>query len=206
LAKLPQNGLTSWKNKLEKHNSSTPPFFLEQAATLVTECKQVEPPDAKEIENLVKCLRAYGEETVQYLLAALLLWLFGNLVFIPLANSLNWQTKGFVSLIFFVPFTILVAKTIPGLKKLVEAFSPFPARKYGSKKGLTYTDSIVLFRYAFYIILTVVFYLLYHSFLTNFHPSISGMVLILVLVWIFFLSLRILSILFPRFLEWLVQA
>ena len=165
----------------------------------------MEPPVEKEIENLVEYLRTYGAKTLQNLLAALLLWLFGNLVFIPLANSLNWQTRVFVSLIFFVAFTILVARTLPSLKKLVDAFSVFPARKYGLRKGLIYADSVVLFRHAFYMIIAVVFYLLYHPFLKSFHPSISGMVLIIVLVWIFFLSLRILSILSPKFLEWLVQ-
>jgi hypothetical protein len=163
----------------------------------------VEPPDEKEIENFVEYLRTYGAETVQNLLAALLLWLFGNLVFIPLAVSLNWQTRVFVSLIFFLAFTVLVARTLPGLKKLVDIFSVFPTRKYGLRKGLTFEDSVVLFRHVFYMIIAVVFYLLYHPFLTSFHPSISGIVLILVLIWIFFLSLRILSILFPKFLDWL---
>ena len=159
----------------------------------------------REIENLVEYLRTHGAKTTQNLLAALLLWLFGNLVFIPLANSLNWQTRVLVSLIFFVAFTILVARTLPGLKKLVDAFSAFPARKYGLKKGLTYKDSVVLFQHILYIIIAVVLYLLYCPFLTNFHPSISGIVLILVLIWVFFLSLRIFSVLFPRFLELFVQ-
>jgi len=94
-------------------------------------------------------------------------------------------------------------RALPGLKKLIEAFSVFPARKYGLKKGLTYEDSLVLFRHISYIISAVIFYLLYFPFLVNFHASVSGIVLILVLIWIFFLSLRIFFILFPRFLEWL---
>ena len=159
----------------------------------------------EEIENFVECLRTYGAKTVHNLLAAFLIWLFGNLVFIPLARSLNWQTRVFCSLIFFIAFTILVAGALPGLKKLVDAFSIFPARKYGIKKRLSYEDSLVLFRHVLYIIIAVVLYLLYSPFFTNFHPSISGIVLILVLIWIFFLSLKIFSILFPRFLEWLVQ-
>ena len=159
----------------------------------------------KEIENLVEYLRTYGAKTAHNLLAAFLIWLFGNLVFIPLASSLNWQTRVFCSLIFFIAFTLLLSRALPGLKKLIDAFSIFPARKYGLKKGLTYENSLVLFRHVLYIIITVFLYLLYYPFLTNFHPSISGIVLILVLIWIFFLSLRICSILFPRFLERLVQ-
>jgi len=157
----------------------------------------------EEIENLNECLRTHGVKSVHDLLAAFLIWLFGNLVFIPLASSLNWQTRAFCSLIFFIAFTILVVKTLPNLKKLIDAFSIFPARKYGVKKGLSYEDSLVLFRYISYIISALILYLLYFPFLTNFHPSISGIVLILLLIWIFFLTLRILTFSFPKILEWL---
>jgi hypothetical protein len=165
----------------------------------------VEKSSEGEIENLVMYLRIHGAKTVHNLLTAFLIWLFGNLVFIPLANSLNWQTGILCSLIFFTAFTILLLRALPNLKKLVDAFSVFPARKYSIRKGLRYENSLVLFRHILYIIVAVILYLLYLPFLTNFHPSISGIVLILVLVWIFFLSTRIFSILFPKFLEWLVQ-
>jgi hypothetical protein len=158
----------------------------------------------EEIENFLRCLKTYGAKTVHTLLAAFLVWLFGILVFIPLASTLNRQAKALCSLIFFVAFTILLLRAIPGLKKLIDAFSVFPARKYGSKKGLSYENSLVMFRHIFYIISAVIVYLLYLPFLTNFHPAISGIVLILVLVWIFFLALRILTILRQKILGWLI--
>ena len=157
----------------------------------------------EEIENFQKCLRTYGAKTVHYLLSAFLIWLFGVLVFIPMASSLNWQTRILCTLIFFVAFTLLVSKTFSGLKELIDAFSIFPARKYGVKKGLQYEDSLVLFRHLSYIIFAVILYLLYLPFLANFHPSISGITLILLLIWIFFLTLRILSILSQKILRWL---
>jgi hypothetical protein len=158
-----------------------------------------------EMENFKECLKTYGPKTVHNLLSALLIWLFGNLVFIPLANSLNWQTRAFCTLIFFVTFTLLVFRALPSLKKLIDAFSVPLARKYGSKKGLTYENSLILFRHILYIISAVVLYLLYFPFLANFHPAISGIVLILVLIWIFFLALRILLILSFKILQWLYE-
>lgn len=158
---------------------------------------------SEEKENFIEYLRTYGAKTVHNLLSAFLIWLFGNLVFIPLASTLNWQTRVFCSLIFFVAFTLLVLRAFPGLKRLIDAFSVFPARKYGLKKGLSYENSLVLFRHIMYIISAVILYLLYFPFLASFHPSISGIVLILVVIWIFFLALRILPILFPKILEWL---
>jgi hypothetical protein len=157
----------------------------------------------EEIENFIEYLRTYGAKTVHNLLAALLIWLFGILLFIPLASSLSWQTRILCSLMFFTAFTILVLRALPSLKKLIDAFSIFPARKYGVKKGLRYEDSLVLFRHLLYIIFAVILYLLYFPFLANFHPSISGIILILLLIWIFFLTLRIISILSPKILKWL---
>lgn len=157
----------------------------------------------EEIENFTEYLRTYGVKTVHNLLSAFLIWLFGNLVFIPLASSLNWQTRVICSLIFFMAFTILVFRALPGLKKLIDAFSIFPARKYGVKKGLHYEDSLVLFRHLLYMFFAIILYLLYFPFLANFHPSISGIILILLLIWILFLTLRILSILSRKILEWL---
>ncbi len=148
-------------------------------------------------------MKAYGAETVQNLLAALLVWLFSNLVFIPLASTLNWQTKVFCSLTFFIAFTLLVVKALPNLKKLIDTFSILPARKYSIKKKLSYENSLILFRHVFYIISIVIVYLLYFPFLKNFHPSISGIVLILMLIWIFFLALRIFTILSQKMIEWL---
>lgn len=157
----------------------------------------------KEIENFQKCLKTYGAKTIDNLLAAFLVWLFGNLVFIPLAATLNWQTKAFCSSIFFIAFTLLVIRALPSLKRLIDTFSIFPARKYSTKKKLSYENSLILFRHVSYIFSIIVIYLLYFPFLTNFHPSISGIVLILVLIWIFFLTLRILTILSQRIMNWL---
>lgn len=156
-----------------------------------------------EIENFKECFRTYGARTAHNLLSAFFIWLFGNLVFMPLAGALNWQTRVFCSLIFFVAFTLLVLRALPGLKKLIDAFSIFPARKYGLKKGLSYENSLVLFRHVMYIISAVILYLLYLPFLASFHPAIGGIVLILLVIWGFFLILRILLILSPKILDWL---
>jgi hypothetical protein len=157
----------------------------------------------EDIETFQECLKTYGAKTIHNLLAAFLVWLFGNLVFIPLASTFNWQTKAFCSATFFIAFTLLVTRALPSLKRLIDTFSIFPARKYSTKKKLSYENSLILFRHVFYIVSIIIIYLLYFPFLTNFHPSISGIVLILMLIWIFFLTLRILAILFQKILEWL---
>lgn len=157
----------------------------------------------EEIENFQKQLKTYGPKTVHNLLSAILIWLFGNLVFVPLASTLNWQTGAFCTLIFFVTFTVFVLRALSGLKKLIDAFSIFPARKFSLRKGLSFESSLILSQNILYIVLATIFYLLYFPFLASFHPSINGIVLILVLIWIFVLASRILLILLPKIMEWL---
>jgi len=161
--------------------------------------------EKKEIETIRKLFEAYGSTTAQNLFSALLVWLFGNLVFIPLANSLNWQATVLCSLIFFAAFTGLVLRAIPGLKDLVDAFSIFPAKKYFLKRGLSYEDSLTVSRQLLYMISAVALYLFYFPFLANFHPAISGIALILVLIYVFFLASRILLVSSQKILEWLVK-
>lgn len=157
----------------------------------------------EEIENFKEYLKNYGTRTLHNILSTFLIWLFGVLVFIPLAGTISWQTRVFCTLIFFVVFTLLVLRTLPSLRKLIVAFSVFPARKYSLKKGISYENSLVLFRYLFYIVSAIILYLLYFPFLAGFHPAISGIVLIMLLIWIFFLALRILLIFIPKILGWL---
>ncbi len=160
----------------------------------------------KAMERASHYLKAYGQKTVSVLLTSLLIWLFGVLVFIPLAESLNWQTRVSVSLTFLLAFSLMLLKTIPGVKRLVDAFSFLPAKKYGIAKGLSYENAVTLFRYALYIVCLLVLYGLYFPFLVSFHPALSGMTLILVLILMFFLLLRIFSILLPKLAEWLVES
>jgi len=159
---------------------------------------------SEEIDEIIKCLRTHGPVTFHSSLAALLVWLFGVLVFIPIASSLNWQTRVLCSLIVFVAFTAFVYRATLGFKRLIDAFSFFPARKYGLKRGINQEDALTLFRYTFYIIFTLIVYALYFPFLTSFHFAMSGIVFIVILILIFFLALRILSILSSEILEKLI--
>ena len=155
----------------------------------------------REIIDLAQRLRSHGPATLRDLLAALLVWLFGVLIFMPLANSLNWQTGLLCSLVIFTAFTVFMYRAALGCKRIIDAFSFLPAKKYCSKWGINQEDALTLFRYTFYIALALIVYALYFPFLTGFHFAVSGIVLIVVLIWIFFLALRIVSILSSRVLE-----
>ena len=164
----------------------------------------MEAKQTEEINEFIQRLRTHSPVTFHNFLTALLVWLFGVLVFIPIASSINWQTRLLCTLIVFTTFTTFMYRATPGFKELIDAFSFFPARKYGLKQGIDQEDALTLFRYTFYIIFTLIVYALYFPFLTSFHFAISGIVLIVIIVWILFLALRILSILSSQVLEKLI--
>ncbi len=157
----------------------------------------------KNIEEAIQCLKTYGPATFHVLLVALLIWLFGVLVFIPMANSISRMTGLFCSLVIFVAFSILIYKSISGFQKTIDAFSALLAKKYVKRLKVKIEESITLFKNAAYIIFTLILYLLYLPLLINLHPAVSGIVLILILLWILFLALKILSIFSPKILDWL---
>ncbi len=163
----------------------------------------MEKPVKVEMKDFAKDLKTYGPKTIHGFLSALLIWLFGNLVFIPLTDTLGWQARTMCTLIFFTAFSIIILRSIPNLKKLVDAFSIPLARKYSGRMRLSHGNSLVLSKHILYIIAAMIVYLLYFPFLMSFHPAINGVVLLVVLIWIFFLALRIVFILFPKLLEWL---
>lgn len=131
-------------------------------------------------------------EALNLLFLALLIWLFGNLIFIPIANSLNWQANLIVNLIIFCVFTFLIIRVFSPIKKLIAVLSVIPASKFFMKKGLNYFESSTVSKQILYLVCIIIVYLLYLPFLMNFHPAINGIILIVVVIWIFFLLLKFL--------------
>lgn len=155
----------------------------------------------REFNNLAQCLRNNGPTAFQSVVTALLIWLFGILVFIPLANSLNWQTSLLCSLIISIAFTVFMYRGTSSLKRLIDAFCSLPAKKYGARWEIGQEDASTLFRYLAYIFSGLIVYALYFPFLASFHFAVSGIVLIVVLLWVFFLVLRIISIFFSQLMK-----
>ncbi|UCH70593.1 MAG: hypothetical protein JSV29_01000 [Candidatus Bathyarchaeota archaeon] len=160
--------------------------------------------EGNETDEIIRCLKIHGPVTFRNFLTALLVWLFGVLVLIPIASSLGERTRLLCSLIIFAAFTAFMYRATFGFKKLIDAFSLLPARKYGSKLGLARDDALTVFRHSLYIIFILIIYLLYFPFLLSFHFAISGIALIIILIWILFLLLKILSLLSSKILGKLI--
>jgi hypothetical protein len=156
-----------------------------------------------EITSFNQALRLYGANTLHLLLSAMLIWLFGVLVFIPLASSIGWNAELVCTLIVLVAFTLLVSRAISGFKILIDAFSVFPARKYLIKRGLAKDNAVVTSKQILYMLSIVILYLLYFPFLVRLHPAFSGIILVLVLILVFFLALKTLRASQRAITDWL---
>lgn len=158
---------------------------------------------AEEITNFKQVLRLHGANTFHLLLSAMLIWLFGVLVFIPMASSTGWNAELVCTLIILVAFTLVISRAFSGFKNLIDAFSVFPARKYLVKRGLAKENAVVVSKHILYIFSIVVLYLLYLPFLVRLHPAFGGIVLVLVVIFVLLLTLKILRASHRVIMDWL---
>ena len=158
-----------------------------------------------EWKKQVNLLRVHSPTVLMNFFTAITIWLFGILVFTPLANSINGKVGAISSLIFFIAFTLFMFKTVKHSIKITEIFTSLLSKKYNTKLHISYEKGKQLFKNSFHIGSLIILYLLYMPFLLNFHPTINGIVLISVILSIFFHITKILSALSEKIIDWLRQ-
>ena len=131
-------------------------------------------------------------------LSAMLVWLFGTLVFIPLAHSIDvsGRTAMVCSLVILGAFATFIFRAVLQLGPSIEVLSSVLALKYGT--GLSQEDAKILFTHALYVAASVLLCALSMPLLVAIHPALFGLTVILVLTWMFFLLVRILPLLFTK--------
>ena len=141
-------------------------------------------------ESFKEAVRSYGAKTLQSLLSAFLIWLFGVLVFIPISNSLGSEVKLLCTLIIFIAFTAVISQTFVKLKRLIDTFSIVPAQKYFIKRGWNTENGVEVSKQVFYSIFAIVLFLFYFPLLMNLHPALSGIALILTIGFVLFSAIK----------------
>jgi len=125
-------------------------------------------------------------------IAAILLWLFGNLVFIPIAQGIEWfgyplpQILTFVILIALAAF---VLKILVDVRKAVDALAGLAAVEIGAPSDVSQTEVehyTTAMRGVFYIIIVSLAFLLFSDYLAMIHPALSGVILLAIVVWAIF--------------------
>lgn len=149
-------------------------------------------------DNLNETLTKHLPSVTTNFFAALLIWLFGVLVFIPAAEQISSpQIPLATSLIIIIGFTFFIVRTIDkGLQKLVKSTAAVVSFKYKNwkKPKISITQLFVAFKQMFYVATTLLIYLLYSPFLITINPALNGLVLIPIILWIMWITMKIINI------------
>jgi len=139
-------------------------------------------------DKLISTAREHLPSTLINLSAAVLIWLFGALVFLPAAYMIAPRGLPLAcSLILLIGFSVFIFKAFSGLRLLLEATSDVLAYEYirRRKTKIPIERLKTVVRCIIYVVATLILYALYSPFLAAIHPSLSGLVLITIVLWIF---------------------
>jgi hypothetical protein len=125
-------------------------------------------------------------------IAAILLWLFGNLIFIPIAQGIEWfgyPLPQILTFVILIALAVFVLKILVDVRKAVDAMAGLAAVEIGAPTDVTQTEVehyTTAMRGIFYIIIVSLAFLLFSDYLAIIHPALSGVVLLAIVVWAIF--------------------
>ena len=130
---------------------------------------------------------------------AFLIWLFGVLIFLPLATMLgNPFLFGLIGLdslisgIILVALVIIVLGIFGEVLDVAEAVAGYAAAAYS--RGETPDEKVERYRLAFrgiaYVLLAVVAFLFFLPFIAGIFPVLAGIVLVILVLWAIFVLFR----------------
>ena len=124
--------------------------------------------------------------------AAILLWLFGNLVFMPIAEGIVWfgyPLPQILTVIILAALAMFVLKILVDVRQAVDALAGLAAVEIGTPTDVTTTEIEhykTAMRSIFYIVIVSLAFLLFSDYISRIHPALSGVALIAIVVWAIF--------------------
>lgn len=121
--------------------------------------------------------------------AAILVWLFARLVFVPIAEGidfLGYPLPRILNFIVIVALGIIVLKIVRDIRGLIDGAAGYAACEIGAPYDVSpeevghYRTALVGF---FNVIVVSLAYLLFVDSLTRIHPGLSGILLLVIVVW-----------------------
>jgi hypothetical protein len=142
-----------------------------------------------------RALRQVGARVILSVGAAILIWIVGRLVFIPIAQSFTSQFLGYpvtsiISFIIAVALAIIIFTVFIDIRRLTNSLAGVMAYHFGKASGEMHTEDINNYRVAIdgilYVIVVSLAYLLFADYLATIHPAIPAVLLILIVLWAIF--------------------
>ena len=139
-------------------------------------------------DKLFSTAREQLPSTLVNVSTAVLIWLFGVLVFLPAAHLITPRELPLAcSLILLIAFSIFVFRAFGGLRLLLKATSDVLAYEYARrmKTEIPIERLRIMIGCLMFVAAILALFALYSPFLVAIHPSLSGLVLITIVLWIF---------------------
>jgi hypothetical protein len=142
-----------------------------------------------------RAMREVGARVVLSVGAAILIWLFGQMVFIPIAKGmeqvfLGYPVHAIISFIFVVTLAIIIFTVFIDIRRLTGGIAGVLAYQFGKASGEISVESFRHYRIALdgilYVIIVSLTYLLFAQYLGDINPAIPAIVLILIVIWSIF--------------------
>lgn len=142
-----------------------------------------------------KAVREVGARVVLSVGAAILIWLFGTLLFLPVAQGLEqiffgYPVDAIISFIFVVALAVIIFGVFVDVRKLTGGLAGVLAYQLGKASGEINIESYKHYRTALdgviYVFVVVLSYLLFANYLAQVHPAIPAVLLILIVLWSIF--------------------
>jgi uncharacterized membrane protein len=125
-------------------------------------------------------------------IAAILLWLFGRLIFMPISQGIEWYGYPLPQILTFMilaGLAIFVFKILVDVRRAVDALAGLAACEIGAPYDVT-PEEVGHYRTALrgilYVITVSLAFLLFSDYLALIHPALSGVVLIAIVAWAIF--------------------
>lgn len=157
--------------------------------------KEVEEFGAEMYLESAKALRQVGARVVLSVGAAVLIWIFGQMIFLPIAKEMTQEFVGYpvhsiISLIIIVALAIIIFTVFIDVRRLTGGAAGVLAYHFGKVSGEVSVDTYKNYRTALdgilYVIVVSLAYILFASYLAEIHPAIPAIILILIVIWAIF--------------------
>ncbi|RJS78436.1 hypothetical protein CW711_05255 [Candidatus Bathyarchaeota archaeon] len=149
---------------------------------------------SEEVEGYYEKVRSESSETIASVLpkiildvsAAILIWLFGKLVFVPIAEGiyfLGYPLPQLLNFILIVALAVIVFRMIFDVRRLIEGLAGFAACETYDVSPEEVEHYRTALRGIFDIIVVSLIYMLFVDFLSRIHVALSGVALLAIVVW-----------------------
>ena len=131
-----------------------------------------------------------GPKVALTICVAVLVWMFGNLVFIPLSEGLmlsQYAVTQIISLIILSTLAMLVLSTVIQARRLTNAAAGFLAYSIGARRGEVTQEELDHYKTALtgiaMVLIIALAFLLFSENLATIHPALAGIALIVAVIW-----------------------